>query len=55
MAISTTTTLNDLYANIVQAALYTLSEQTVIRPLVRNHQLSQQTLQLLQRLKLELV
>jgi len=37
MAISTTTTLNDLYANIVQAALYTLSEQTVIRPLVRNY------------------
>lgn len=37
MAISTTTTLNDLYANIVQAALFTLSEQTVIRPLVRNY------------------
>ena len=37
MAISTTVTLNDLYANIVQAALYTLSEQTVIRPLVRNY------------------
>jgi len=37
MAVSTTTTLNDLYANIVQAALFTLSEQTVIRPLVRNY------------------
>tara|TARA_B110000285_G_C15137167_1_gene627865 strand:- start:3130 stop:3978 length:849 start_codon:yes stop_codon:yes gene_type:complete len=37
MAISTSVTLNDLYANIVQAALYTLSEQTVIRPLVRNY------------------
>lgn len=37
MATSTTTTLNDLYANIVQAALFTLSEQTVIRPLVRNY------------------
>jgi len=37
MAISTTTTLNDLYANIVQAAAFTLSERTVIRPLVRNY------------------
>ena len=37
MAISTTTTLNDLYANIVQAAAFTLSEKTVIRPLVRNY------------------
>tara|TARA_R110000796_G_scaffold119055_1_gene233232 strand:- start:2233 stop:3078 length:846 start_codon:yes stop_codon:yes gene_type:complete len=37
MAISTTTTLNDLYANIVQSALFTLSEKTVIRPLVRNY------------------
>lgn len=37
MANSTSTTLNDLYANIVQAALFTLSEQTVIRPLVRNY------------------
>lgn len=37
MAISTTTTLNDLYANIVQAAQFTLSERTVIRPLVRNY------------------
>ena len=34
---STSTSLNDLYANIVQAALFTLSEQTVIRPLVRNY------------------
>ena len=37
MANSTSTTLNDLYANIVQAALFTLSERTVIRPLVRNY------------------
>lgn len=29
-----------LYANIVQAALFTLSEQTVIRPLVRNYDLT---------------
>ena len=34
---ATSTSLNDLYANIVQAALFTLSEQTVIRPLVRNY------------------
>ena len=34
---ATSTTLNDLYANIVQAALFTLSENTVIRPLVRNY------------------
>lgn len=40
MAVSTTTTLNDLYANIVQAALFTLSEQTVIRPLVRNYDMT---------------
>jgi|TARA_R110000822_G_scaffold78831_1_gene188808 N4-gp56 family major capsid protein len=37
MAVTTTTTLNDLYANIVQSALFTLSEKTVIRPLVRNY------------------
>lgn len=29
--------LNELYANIVQAAEFTLSEQTVIRPLVNNY------------------
>lgn len=29
--------ISELYANIVQSALYTLSEQTVIRPLVRNY------------------
>jgi len=37
MANTTSTTLNDLYANIVQAALFTLSEKSVIRPLVRSY------------------
>lgn len=40
MAITTSTLTQELYANIVQAALYTLSEQTVIRPLVQNYDLS---------------
>ena len=31
---------SELYANIVQAAMFTLSEQTVIRPLVRNYDMS---------------
>jgi N4-gp56 family major capsid protein len=36
----TTTVSAELYANIVQAALFTLSEQTVIRPLVRNYDMT---------------
>jgi N4-gp56 family major capsid protein len=34
---ATSSVLSELYANIVQSALYTLSEQTVIRPVVRNY------------------
>src|SRR6056300_990236 len=30
----------EMYSNIVQAALFTLSEQTVIRPLVRNYDMT---------------
>jgi len=37
---ATGTVLSELYANIVQSALYTLSEQTVIRPLIRNYDMS---------------
>jgi len=37
---ATSSVLSELYSNIVQAALYTLSEQTVIRPLVRNYDMS---------------
>lgn len=33
----TASVLSELYANIVQSAIYTLSEQTVIRPLVKNY------------------
>lgn len=40
MAITTSTLTQELYSNIVQAALYTLSEQTVIRPLVQNYDMS---------------
>ena len=36
----TSTVSQELYANIVQAALFTLSEQTVIRPLVRNYDMT---------------
>lgn len=36
----TSTVGSELYSNIVQAALFTLSEQTVIRPLVRNYDMS---------------
>ena len=36
----TSTVSAELYSNIVQAALFTLSEQTVIRPLVRNYDMS---------------
>ena len=32
--------LSELYSNIVQSALFTLNEQTVIRPLVRNYDMS---------------
>lgn len=37
---ATSGVLSELYANIVQSALYTLSEQTVIRPVVRNYDMS---------------
>lgn len=37
---ATSSVLSELYSNIVQAALYTLSEQTVIRPLVRNYDMT---------------
>jgi len=40
MAITTSTLTQELYANVVQAALFTLSEQTVIRPLVRNYDMT---------------
>jgi len=40
MAVTTSTLTQELYANIVQSALYTLSEQTVIRPLIRNYDMS---------------
>lgn len=36
----TAAVLSELYANVVQSAIYTLSEQTVIRPLVANYDLS---------------
>jgi len=37
---ATSSVLQELYANIVQSALFTLNEQTVIRPLVRNYDMS---------------
>jgi len=37
---ATSSVLSELYANIVQSALYTLNEKTVIRPLVRNYDMS---------------
>ena len=37
---ATASILSELYANIVQSAIYTLSEQTVIRPLVANYDMS---------------
>jgi N4-gp56 family major capsid protein len=40
MAITTSTLTQELYANVVQAALFTLSEQTVIRPLIRNYDMT---------------
>jgi len=40
MATTTSSLAQELYANIVQSALYTLSENTVIRPLVRNYDMT---------------
>jgi hypothetical protein len=37
---ATASVLSELYANIVQSAIYTLSEQTVIRPLMSNYDLT---------------
>ena len=37
---ATSSVLSELYSNIVQSALFTLNEQTVIRPLVRNYDMS---------------
>jgi N4-gp56 family major capsid protein len=40
MAVTTSSLTSELYANIVQSALFTLSEQAVIRPLVRNYDMT---------------
>ena len=40
MANTTASMTSELYANVVQAALFTLSEQTVIRPLIRNYDMT---------------
>lgn len=40
MAVTTSTLTQELYANIVQSALYTLNEQSLIRPLVRNYDMT---------------
>ena len=32
--------VSELYANIVQSALYTMNEKTIIRPLVRNYDMT---------------
>ena len=37
---ATSSVLSELYANIVQSALYTLNEQTIIRPVVRNYDMT---------------
>ena len=37
---ATSSVLSELYANIVQSALYTMNEKTIIRPLVRNYDMS---------------
>lgn len=37
---ATSTVLSELYANIVQSALYTLNEQTIIRPLIRQYDMT---------------
>jgi len=36
----TSSIISELYSNVVQSALYTFSEQAVIRPLVRNYDMS---------------
>lgn len=36
----TSSVVSELYSDVVQAALFTLSEQTVIRPLIRNYDMS---------------
>lgn len=40
MALTTSSITSELYANIVQSALFTLSEQSIIRPLVRNYDMT---------------
>lgn len=37
---ATSSVLSELYANIVQSALYTLNEQTIIRPLIRQYDMT---------------
>lgn len=37
---ATASVLSELYSNIVQAALFTLNEQSIIRPLVRNYDMT---------------
>jgi N4-gp56 family major capsid protein len=37
---ATASVLSELYANMVQSALYTLNEQSIIRPLVRNYDMT---------------
>ena len=37
---ATASVLSELYANMVQAALFTLSERTVIRPLIKNYDMT---------------
>jgi N4-gp56 family major capsid protein len=36
----TSSVISELYSDVVQAALFTLSEQTVIRPLIRNYDMT---------------
>jgi N4-gp56 family major capsid protein len=40
MAVTTTTLTAELFSNVMQSALFTLSEQTVIRPLIRNYDMT---------------
>ena len=40
MAVTTSTLTAEMYANIVQSALFTLNEQSIIRPLVRNYDMT---------------
>ena len=37
---ATSSVLSELYSNIVQSALYTLNEQTIIRPLIRQYDMT---------------